>query len=209
MDGDMTGEAGGGERYHHGDLRRALIDSALEILEEGQELSLRAVARRAGVSHTAPYHHFRDRRTLVAAVATEGLLALRDALTGAGAREEPLSRLLECGVAYVRFALGNPTRFRLMFSPELADKAELPELQAASDAAYGELLANVRRVMGEGAAEAGIQRRALGAWSTVHGLAMLILDRQVPGVESDPEEAARLAREVLGGGATGSRPPAG
>src|SRR5688500_9283866 len=110
MGGSMSteGEAGGGERYHHGDLRRALVDSALEILEEGGELSLRAVARRAGVSHTAPYHHFRDRRRLVAAVATEGLLALRDALAGAGSPGEPLSRLLECGVAYVRFAVGNP-----------------------------------------------------------------------------------------------------
>ena len=67
-------------RYHHGDLRRALVAAALELLERGEELSLRAVARRAGVSHTAPYHHFRDRRGLVAAVALEGQVALRDGL---------------------------------------------------------------------------------------------------------------------------------
>ena len=195
-------------RYHHGDLRRALVAAALELLEEGEELSLRAVARRAGVSHTAPYHHFRDRRALVAAVAQEGLLALRDALAEAGEGLDPQGRLLESGVAYVRFAVSNPTRFRLMFSAELADRSELPELQAASEAAYGELLANVRRLKGEGAREEEIRTRALGAWSTVHGLSMLLLDRQVPGAEVDEAGAARVARQVLQG-ASGSPRPAG
>jgi AcrR family transcriptional regulator len=192
-------EAGAGTRYHHGDLRRALLNSALAILEAGEELSLRAVARRAGVSHTAPYHHFRDRRALVAAVAQEGFLGLRGALASAGEGDDAQGRLLESGVAYVRFAAANPTRFRLMFSAELAERADLPELQAASDAAYGELLTNVRRLMGGAAAEEAVQTRALAAWSTVHGLAMLILDRQVPGVEADVEDAVRAARRVLGG----------
>ena len=183
--------------YHHGDLRRALVAAALELLEQGDELSLRAVARRAGVSHTAPYHHFRDRRALVAAVAQEGQLTLRDALAEAGKGLDGRERLLESGVAYVRFAVSNPTRFRVMFSAELADRSELPELQAACDSAYAELLANVRRVMGESAPEEAVQTRALGAWSTVHGLSMLILDRQVPGVGADPEAAAAVARAVL------------
>ena len=195
-------------RYHHGDLRRALVEAALAILEEGDELSLRAVARRAGVSHTAPYHHFRDRRALIAAVAQEGLLALRDALAAAGAGLEPQARLIESGVAYVRFAVSHRTRFRVMFSAELAERADLPELQAASEAAYGVLLANVRRLMGERAPEEAIRTRALGAWSTVHGLAMLVLDRQVPGVEAEGEDAARVAREVLGR-TSGTPPPAG
>ena len=185
------------QRYHHGDLRRALVDAALALLEEGEELSLRAVARRAGVSHTAPYHHFRDRRALVAAVAQEGLLALRDALSQAGEGLDPQARLLEGGIAYVRFAVSNPTRFRVMFSAELADRGELPELQSAADAAYGELLASMRLVMGEGAPEEATQTRALAAWSTVHGLSMLLLDRQVPGIEPDGEGAAAVARAVL------------
>jgi AcrR family transcriptional regulator len=200
--------------YHHGDLRRALLGSALHMLEEGEELSLRAVARRAGVSHTAPYHHFADRRALLAAVAEEGLLALRDALraaveTAPGELEE---QLLETGVAYVRFAVGSPARFRLMFSAELADRADRPSLQAASEAAYGVLLETVQRCFGEGIPGEAVELRALAAWSTVHGLSMLVLDSQVPGIERTPEAAGELARRVLSAGgapSSGSLPPAG
>jgi AcrR family transcriptional regulator len=192
----MAGEQG---RYHHGDLRRALLASALDILEEGSEPSLRAVARRAGVSHMAPYHHFPDRRALVAAVAEEGLLALRDALLAAveTAPGNPGRQLLETGVAYVRFAVGSPARYRLMFSAELVERADLPEVQAAADAAYGVLLEAVRREIGEAAPESVVALRALGAWSTVHGLSMLILDRQVPGVVNGVEDAGQMARQVL------------
>src|SRR5829696_6591713 len=129
------------DSYHHGDLRRALIDATLELLEEGEEPSLRAVARRAGVSHTAPYHYFADRRNLVAAVAEEGLVAFREALErGASKAVGPPGRLLEAGVAYVRFAVENPARFRLMFSAALAERSELPGLQEAYSSAYGVLL---------------------------------------------------------------------
>jgi len=165
------------------------------------------------MSHTAPYHHFPDRRALVAAVAEEGMVALRDALRAGVERggEVPLYQLLETGVAYVRFAVGSPTRFRLMFSAELADRTDHPTLQAASEGAYGVLLETVARVLGPRAPAPAVEDRALSAWSVVHGLSMLILDGQVPGVERDPEAAGAVARRVLMSGVdpTGTRPPAG
>lgn len=186
--------------YHHGDLRAALVRTALELLERGEDPSLRTVARNAGVSHAAPYHHFADRRALMAAVAEEGLALFRDALRGAAARENggAALRLLAIGAAYVRFGAEHPARFRLMFSPELADRSELPELQAAHDAAYAVLLEGMREVMGPDAPQAELERQALVAWSTVHGLSMLILDNQLAAEPEDPEAVERLAREVLG-----------
>jgi AcrR family transcriptional regulator len=186
--------------YHHGDLRRALVDAALTLLEAGKEPTLRAVARQAGVSHTAPYHHFPDRRSLMAAVAEEALLGLRDATQAAAAAgpPEPLAQLLEIGVAYVRFAVENPVRFRLMFSAELAERSDLPGLQSASAEAYGVLQNAVRRMYGPRAQEDAVAVTSLGAWSKVHGLAMLILDDQVPSGK-DPEIAALIARQVLTG----------
>lgn len=204
-------------RYHHGDLRRALLDAALEILQERGDLSLRAVARRAGVSHAAPYHHFADRRALVSALAGEGLTAFREALL-AGARREadPHLRMLEVGVAYVRFAVENPAHFRLMFSAELADRSDDPGLQEAYDAAYAVLLDGVRGVLGEGAPDGAVSAQATFAWSLVHGLSYLILDNQVASLGCSPDEAEELARRVIRGsapprpgGVSGSRPPAG
>lgn len=186
------------DRYHHGDLRRALLDAALEILRAGDDLSLRAVARRAGVSHAAPYHHFADRQALVAAIAEEGLVAFRAALVEAAAGpEDPPGRMLAVGAAYVRFAVENPAHFRLMFSAELADRAALPELQAAYDAAYAVLLAGVEGVLGAGAPAEAVHLQATASWSLVHGLSHLILDNQVGSGGYTPEEAERLARQVL------------
>ena len=186
--------------YHHGDLRRALVDAALALLEAGKEPTLRAVAREAGVSHTAPYHHFPDRRALMGAVAEEALLGLRDATLAAEARgpAQPMAQLLEIGVAYVRFAVENPVRFRLMFSAELAERSDLPGLRTASAEAYGVLQNAVRRMHGPAAPEDVVAVTSLGAWSTVHGLAMLIMDDQVPSGK-DPEVAALIARQVLTG----------
>ncbi len=203
-------------RYHHGDLRRALLDAALEILENGGDLSLRAVARRVGVSHAAPYHHFSDRRALVAALAEEALNDFRRALLRAGLRAvDAQERMLEVGVAYVRFALANPSRFRLMFSAELSDRTELPTLQEAFDSAYAVLVRGVQGMLGEGVAEEQVRIQATFSWSLVHGLANLLLDRQVA-VEADtPEAQEDLVRSVLRRSMhpappilSGTRPPA-
>ena len=106
--------------YHHGDLRNALIQAGLELLAEGgaQELDLRKVARRAGVSHAAPYRHFADKQALIAAINEEGfhLLAERIQASLREVSDEPVEQLLGVALAYVRFAQGNPWLMREMFS---------------------------------------------------------------------------------------------
>src|SRR5271169_6696642 len=110
--------------YHHGDLRRSLIDSALALVTEEQDwaFSLRNVARRAGVSHNAPYNHFADKSELLGAVAAAGLETLRESMLAAGAGvEDPAAQLLAGGRAYVRVGVKNPALYRLVFGQALGD----------------------------------------------------------------------------------------
>lgn len=187
-------------RYHHGDLRRALLDAALELIEaEGVgELSLRAVARRARVSHAAPYHHFADRVALVAAVAEEGFQSLRAAmLTGSRGATDPPLQLQETGIGYVRFAVEHPAHFRVMFSAELADATGHPDLQNAAAAAYAVLVDAVVRCQEAGRVRAGDpQALSRAAWSLVHGTATLLLDGHFGPGEPSAADAERHAREV-------------
>ena len=130
--------------YHHGNLREALVDAAIEILEaEGvTKLSRRGVARRAGVSQTAPYRHFKDKAALLAAVAAYGFRGLAAAMReGAARQKDPRDRLAEIGQSYVRFALDNSAVFRLMFGPEIPEKSADPELCEAADEAFAALRA--------------------------------------------------------------------
>ena len=191
--------------YHHGDLRRALLTAALHIvrIEGTAGLTLRAVARRAGVSHQAPYHHFSDRAALVAAVAQEGFDRLADELARAqAAAENPVARMQESGVAYVVFAVRHPEHFRVMFGPELADRSSHPELARAAGQVFEALLAPAALVLAAQPSGGG----GVGAtlWSAVHGLAMLLIDGQLPvrggagrpGAAADAAAARRLALEV-------------
>jgi AcrR family transcriptional regulator len=160
--------------YHHGDLSRALVDAARRLLEaEGPSaLSLRAVAREAGVSPAAPYHHFKDKGELLEAVAHEGwdLLdaALAKAKAAASAPREAMSNL---GVAYVCFARENPALYRVMYDTA-RDKADLPDqMQESEDNAY----CKVRDTMIEGGADPNdtheIELATTAAWCSAHGLA--------------------------------------
>ena len=124
------------QRYHHGDLRPALIAAATTLVEENGvgAVSLREAARRVGVSAPAIYRHFANKDSLLAAVAAEGFRDLGAALAAASRSErDPLSAM---GMAYVRFALSRRGVFRLMFGPELAKRANFPELKSAADQAF-------------------------------------------------------------------------
>lgn len=185
--------------YHHGDLRRALIDTALAMVtEEGAwNFTLREVARRAGVSHAAPYNHFEDRSSLLAEVAALGFQSLREALEAA-AREQPRSArqaLARVGVAYVRFGVEHPAHYRLMFGSELADKERYPSLEAASDATFAVLTGVLERGQASGQVRRGpVRDQALAAWSVVHGLTTLLIDQRVSFLGVSTDEAERHAR---------------
>lgn len=163
--------------YHHGDLARALCIAAAGLIESGRPLTLRAAADAAGVSAAAPYRHFADRATLLAAVLAEGFRELARVTEAArAAAPDPLGALQAVGVSYVHFATVHPRIYRLMFGPE-CDKAAHPELMAAGRAAFGVLQAAVADCEAAGLlAPADPVQVALSGWSIAHGLASLHAD---------------------------------
>lgn len=194
--------------YHHGDLRAALVAAAEGLLASGATLSLRAVAKAAGVSHAAPYHHFANLDALLAAVAARGFDDLAAAMQAAASPGAGTAAALvgHC-TAYVDFALARPAAFRLMFSPLLQRKAEHPLLQAAADGCF-----NVLRQAAHAHVVQGADELALAGWSLAHGLASLAVDGALltapVRMPSPPELAARLADRLLAHlptGAAGTR----
>ena len=167
--------------YHHGDLRRALVDAARRILEgEGPSaLSLRAVAREAGVSPAAPYHHFKDKGELLDAVALVGWEALGDAMTAAKTRTDDVgARMTEIGVAYVQFSREHPALYRVMYDCS-RDKDALPEgMQDKEDSAYCQVRETFRAFSGPDVADVDIELATIAAWCAAHGLAEMASFRQ-------------------------------
>lgn len=191
-----------GRRYHHGDLRAALIRAGLAILaEEGvQALTLRAAARRAGVSHNAPYRHFADKEALLAAIAEEGFVVLAGRLEEARARvpHSPRQQLEETGWTYVRFAVTHPDHLRVMFGGLVATPEAYPGLQAAGARAFNVLIAIIQAGQDAGEVTDGVpQQVAFGAWAMVHGLALLLIDRQVPQALREGPDEEQLVRLCL------------
>jgi AcrR family transcriptional regulator len=160
--------------YHHGDLRRALVDAARRILEsEGPTaLSLRAVAREAGVSPAAPYHHFKDKAELLDAVAQEGWDMLNVQMMQAKAKAEGRGQLNALGVAYVCFARDNPALYRVMYDAA-RDKEMLPiELADGNeDSAYCMVRDTMIANGADPAAEVDLELATIAAWCGAHGLA--------------------------------------
>ena len=185
--------------YHHGNLRRALLDGALRLVEDqgAEALTLRAAARRAGVSQAAPYRHFADKQALLAAVAEEGFRALTDAMRRAAAAQAAgaLARFRALGLAYVEFASTHPAHFRVMFGREVADRSAYPPLQAAALETFGLLVEAVAECQRAAFVRAGDpEALALSAWSTVHGLSALLVDGQLEALSE--KGAAALAQGV-------------
>ena len=164
------------ERYHHGDLRRALIAAALRAVErEGLAgLTLRSIASDVGVSHAAVYRHFTDKQALVTAVAVEGVGALRDVLGSAVARRaDPVEAFQAFCEAYIAFAIEHSAQFRAMCSTDALDGS----IVDARDEMMGMFLAGVEACQRAGAFSAGPpEPLAAMAWSFVHGLAVLTID---------------------------------
>jgi AcrR family transcriptional regulator len=200
----MPGRAGSRKRgkprsYHHGDLRAALVQEAIALLrEEGLEaLTLRAVARRAGVSQAAPYRHFTDRRALVAAVAELGFQRLQESMMESMRQSQGRGGLKQIALAYVRFGLENSAEYRVMFGPEVANTADLPSLRDTGRGVLGFVAEGFRQAQQAKAIGPGDPwLMAVATWATLHGLVMLTLDGQTtsvaPSVEAVVEEATRI-----------------
>ena len=173
------------KHYHHGDLKNALIRAGIEILSrEGIEaLSLRKVAKRAGVSHTAPYAHFTDKQALIAAVAAEGYKKLYGALFAAqNPQDDPLARLLATAHAYLQFALDEPDHFKITFSGVVEAEQDYPEYIEQSKRCFALVVAVVEDCEKHGLfAGSNSQLVAVSIWSCIHGFVQLLLANQLPG----------------------------
>ena len=178
--------------YHHGHLQQALLDAAIQLIGEvgHNGFTLREVARRAGVSHNAPYRHFADRDELLSAVAAQGFRELNEAMLEAGTGEPtPLGRLKQAGAAYVEFALRRPEHFTVMFDASIA--------KSESDAqAFETLLGLIKECQEAGSLPGGEPLRlALLAWSMVHGVAKLATAQRLP--YKTKGEILRFAKFVI------------
>lgn len=190
--------------YHHGDLRQALVTAARASLKEKgiDKLSLREVARNTGVSHAAAYHHFRDKTSLVAAVAVTAFSELERVMQEAFGEGtvDAVARLRLLAQTYVGFALKHPDEFRLMFSPQLRDDAVLTEVEKAGRATYAVLIAALRAVQEKGRLGTDDpEQAAITVWAQVHGLAMLMLDGPLyRNAQSEAGREALIAASVEG-----------
>jgi AcrR family transcriptional regulator len=198
--------------YHHGDLRRALLDEALATIRaEGVDgLTLRGIGARLGVSRTALYRHFADKRALLTAAATEGFRTLRQRLVSAwvtGGRGDAAFHSM--GVSYVRFAVANPSHYRVMFGGFIDPQAQDPALAAEAEGAF-QALVDALAALQHDAIVRGDDPVLMAryVWALVHGVAMLGLDGQLP-EPGAVEELMRYAFERLRTGIaapTDSRP---
>ena len=169
--------------YHHGDLKNALIKVGVKILaKEGVSgLSLRKVAKQAGVSHAAPYSHFADKQALIAAISTEGFKQLYKQIASVReAHQDPSALLLETAGTYIQFAMKEPDRFKLMFSSVIEKEKDYPEFVTASQENFQQLVSVVETCQQAGLLNDGpSDLMAISVWSSVHGMIMLILEGQV------------------------------
>jgi AcrR family transcriptional regulator len=192
--------------YHHGNLKAALLDAALTLISEvgPQAFTLREIARRAGVSHNAPYRHFRDKDELLAVVAVQGFERLTVSMKRSAARgSTPKDRFRLCGRGYVSFALRWPQHFVVMFDlPSTRDK--YPEYAAAGDEAFETLLQYIVDCQKSGSLAPGDPKQvAFLVWSLVHGIAKLAISSHLPfssaAILDFTDDASRMITAGIGG----------
>jgi AcrR family transcriptional regulator len=187
--------------YHHGNLRAAMVASALALLEAGGpgELSLRRAARDIGVSQTAPLYHFGNKLGLLVAVATEGfhmLLAHRRARLAS--ESSARGRLRAAMLAYVEFGVAHPALFRLMTGPDVRNNSNDPALEQAASEAFGLLRECVDAYLREiGKPTDDVHRASLAAWATSHGIVTILLDRQNSPMVQPRRDPTVIADEII------------
>ena len=187
--------------YHHGNLRIVLLQAGVRLLEKrgATHLSLRELAKEAGVSHTAPYRHFKDKASLLTALAQVGYERLAEAMEATACQfaDDPRRQIREAGIAYILMAVRNPQLFHLMFGGIVKTTEYTPELNQAAQRAFGGLT----KIINNGQ-EAGIYRSqdgaglALAAWSLVHGLSTLVNAGLLQSSPSSEEQLSAIADSV-------------
>jgi AcrR family transcriptional regulator len=189
------------DQYHHGDLRRSLIEAAVRTIQKHgfEALTLRAVADELGVSRTALYRHFADKAALLTAVANEGFIMLRMALVvaweNAGKGHQGLEAM---GEAYVSFAIANPWHYRVMFGGGFELDASNPELSQSGNAAFFALVDALVEQQTQGTVrQEDPQTQAVFVWALVHGLAMLAIDGNLEHQGADVRALARYSMQRL------------
>ncbi|MBU2712637.1 TetR/AcrR family transcriptional regulator [Zooshikella harenae] len=185
--------------YHHGNLKAALLSVALDHVRQygADKISLRALARDLGVSQTAPYRHFADKDALLAELAAEGFNLLAQALQPATqtAQHDPVSAMEQAGASYVKFALTHPEHYRLMFGSAHFHDRCFPGLDRTTEQSYDAILQIIEAGISQGVFRAAAtELLALSAWSTVHGLASLLIDELID--QSRVEDNEQLIKAI-------------
>lgn len=200
--GVTKGKATARDAYHHRDLRRALVDEAVIVLQEAgtDDFTLRSLARRLGVSHAAPYAHFADKTALLAEIAVLGFASLRESmqLERAPHADAPAEAMVAIGVAYVRFGIEHPAHYRLMFvSPELCGANKPDVVEQCGHMCFQVLIDALDALRSDATERFGENRvDALGAWSMVHGLTLLMIDQRAK-FQMEPAVALQLTDRAL------------
>src|SRR5262245_39278028 len=195
------------DRYHHGDLRRALLDEALRTIQQDgvEALTLRTIGVRLGVSRTALYRHFTDKRALLSSVATEGFRLLTDCLLNAW-KAGGIRGFNAMGIAYIRFAMDNPSHYRVMFGGARArafvdDGPRDEDLMRESTAAFQALVDAIVALQKEGAVRKDDPLQlAQFIWAAVHGVSMLIIDGQLAHHQARIDDLIQFAVERINTG---------
>lgn len=177
------------KNYHHGDLRRKLIETALEIISEHglEKVSMRVLGQRLGVSRSAPYRHFANKSALLCAIAEDGYKKLTTVMNNSNKKlsDDPLTRLVNTGIAYVEFAVSNSAHYRIMFGNEILENKRTPELVKAAETSFNELLYAVKA--GQDAKLVKSINTYIIAntlWSMTHGISTLLIDGQIQAVNT-------------------------
>lgn len=190
------------DRYHHGDLRRALLDEALRTIQQDgvEALTLRTIGVRLGVSRTALYRHFTDKRALLSSVATEGFRLLTERLLNAW-KAGGIRGFNAMGVAYIRFAMGNPSHYRVMFGGFVDDGPRDDDLTRESTAAFQALVDAIVALQQDGAVRKDdALQLAQFIWAVVHGVSMLIIDGQLAHHRAPIDDLIQFAVERINTG---------
>ncbi len=187
--------------YHHGDLHREILCAARDLLEENNiaSLSLRAVAKKVGVSHTAPYRHFKDKESLLAGIAGEGFKEMTTQLVKAVDLhpDDPRAQLQEAGQRYAKLVAENPQCVQLMFGGILPCDDTYPELRESGDSAFTALKMIIEEGQNLGVFKKGdTELMALTAWSGIHGLSLLLISGSIDNAVSSPIAAQTLTAAV-------------